>query len=159
MHGWAARDACSATWNWCTNPAFPSEAGKTTEKLDRVGQWHYLPYTYYLLASSPAFKCASPKIIYIIFKSSSHTSKKTQRVSIANNNLLKLFTCTTDVYSENHKKPVNVPSGQNAEIHALNSGGTHRYHWVLNGCTKNGPLKPTGNWKYVYWNRRPPCYI
>jgi hypothetical protein len=51
---WAAREACSATWDLGTNSAFALGPKKTTENFDRVGRLQDLPDAKRLLASSPA---------------------------------------------------------------------------------------------------------
>jgi hypothetical protein len=50
--GRAAYEACSATWNLCTNSAFALGSRKTTENLDRVGRSQDLPDLNWLLARS-----------------------------------------------------------------------------------------------------------
>jgi hypothetical protein len=70
-------------------------------------------------------------LIYIIFKNPVLTSKKTQYVSMTTVSLLMLFEETLAVYSENHTKPTNTLSVQNAELFNAKVGGTYSYHRVL----------------------------
>jgi hypothetical protein len=37
------------------------------------------------------------------------------------------------VYYVNHIKPINAPTGQNAELLIINAGGSYSYHWALKG--------------------------
>jgi hypothetical protein len=41
-NGWAACEACSATWNLGTSSKFALRPRKS-EEIDRVGRSHYLP--------------------------------------------------------------------------------------------------------------------
>jgi hypothetical protein len=47
-------------------------------------------------------------------------------------NWLMLFKKIT-VYSENHTKLMNTLCGQNVEFLVIKTGGTHSYHWALQG--------------------------
>jgi hypothetical protein len=41
-----------------------------------------------------------------------------------------LFRETITVYYENHMKPTNTFSGENAELLNVRAGGTYSYHWA-----------------------------
>jgi hypothetical protein len=83
--GLAAWEACSAMSNLDTNWAFALGLRKSTENLDRVGRSQDLPDAYGLLASSPAFKYASPNgSPYLCWK-------QTQRVAMTTIKWLTLF--------------------------------------------------------------------
>jgi hypothetical protein len=50
-----------------------------------------------------------------------------------------LFTKIIVVFPENHMKPINTLCGLNAELYIhWKAGGTHRYHWDLNGQRSDG---------------------
>jgi hypothetical protein len=49
-----------------------------------------------------------PKLIYILFKNSVRTSKRTPNFTITKINWLMLFKEIIAVYSENHAKPINT---------------------------------------------------
>jgi hypothetical protein len=55
-----------------------------------------------------AFKPLNPKLIWIIFKNSVRTAKKTQHFTITKINWLTLFKEIIAVYSENHTKHINA---------------------------------------------------
>jgi hypothetical protein len=71
-------------------------------------------------------------LVFIIFKHSVLTAKKTQRVSSTKNNWLMLFE-EMIVYSENYMKHITTLCGQSAELLIGKASGTYSYHWVLNG--------------------------
>jgi hypothetical protein len=48
------------------------------------------------------------KLIYILFKNSVHTSKRTPNFTFTKINWLMLFKEIITVYSENHAKPINI---------------------------------------------------
>jgi hypothetical protein len=49
-----------------------------------------------------------PTLVFIIFKNSVRTSKKTQHFTITKINYLMLFKEVISVYSEKHNKPINT---------------------------------------------------
>jgi hypothetical protein len=65
-----------------------------------------------------------PKLVYIIFKNSVRTAKKTQRFTITNTSWLMPFWEITAVYSENHTKHINELCEQNAELLNMKARGT-----------------------------------
>jgi hypothetical protein len=71
------------------------------------------------------------KLVYMIFKNSVRTAKKTLHVTITKINWLILFKEIIDVYSENPTKHVNTRYGHNAGLLIVKSGGTYSYHWTL----------------------------
>jgi hypothetical protein len=73
------------------------------------------------------------KLVWIIFKNSARTAKKTQHFSVTKINLLMLFKKIIAVYSENHMKPINTLCGQNTELLIIKVTSTHTYHWALKG--------------------------
>jgi hypothetical protein len=48
------------------------------------------------------------KLVYILFKNSVHTSKRTPHFTITKINWLMLFKEVIAVYSENHAKPIST---------------------------------------------------
>jgi hypothetical protein len=52
------------------------------------------------------FKSLKPKLVYILFKNSVRTSKRTPHFTITNIKWLMLFKEIIAVYSENHAKPI-----------------------------------------------------
>jgi uracil DNA glycosylase len=73
------------------------------------------------------------KLVYIIYKNSVLTSKKTQHFSIIKINWLMLLKEIITVYSKNHKKPIHTFCGQNAELLNVKAHGTYTYHRALEG--------------------------
>jgi hypothetical protein len=71
------------------------------------------------------------KFIEIIFKNSVPISKETQHISMIKINWLVLFRVITDIYSENHMRPINTLCGQNAELRNVNVCGTCSYPRAL----------------------------
>jgi hypothetical protein len=71
------------------------------------------------------------EFVWIIFKNSVRTAKKTQLFTITNINWLTLFNGIIAVYSQNHMKPVDALCGQNAELLSIKAGGTCTYHRAL----------------------------
>jgi hypothetical protein len=89
---------------------------------------------------SSSFSRLKPKLVYIIFKNSVLTAKKTQLFTIKKINWLMAFREIIAIYS-NHMKPVNALCGQNAELLIIKPGGTYRYHWVLKSQTDLGMIE------------------
>jgi uracil DNA glycosylase len=58
----------------------------------------------------------------MIFKNSVRTTKKTERNSMTTINWLILFKEIITVYTENNMKPINMLSGQNAELLIFEAG-------------------------------------
>jgi hypothetical protein len=56
-------------------------------------------------------------------------------------NWLMFFNKIIAVYSEDHTKPINTLSGQNAELLMVKGGDTYSYHWILKGYTNYNFLR------------------
>jgi hypothetical protein len=63
--GRAAWEACSASWNLCTNSAFALRPMKTTENFDRFGRSQDHPDANWLLANSPALNTKALILVII----------------------------------------------------------------------------------------------
>jgi hypothetical protein len=73
---------------------------------------------------SASFHTLKLKLVFIIFKHSVLTSKKTQSTTIAKINQLMPFREIIAIYSENHVKPTNTLRGPNAELLIVKARGT-----------------------------------
>jgi hypothetical protein len=65
-----------------------------------------------------------PKLVYILFKNSVRTEKKTTRLNYKDQ-LVNAVKKITAVYSENHTKHISTLCGQNTELLIIKAGGTH----------------------------------
>jgi hypothetical protein len=57
---------------------------------------------------SDLINALKPKLVYIVFKNSVRTSKRTPHFTITAINLLTLFKEIIHIYAENHSKPTNT---------------------------------------------------
>jgi hypothetical protein len=89
------------------------------------------------------FTLCNTKLISIVFKYSVPTSKKTKKVSITKTNCLILLMEVIDVYSENHKKPVNTYCRQNSELFNFKVRG-HRAYLTITKTRKGRPRSDPG---------------
>jgi hypothetical protein len=64
----------------------------------------------------------------MIFKNLIRTAKKTQHFTITKINWLMLFGEIIAVYTENHKKPVNIFCEKNVDLLIIKAGGRYSYH-------------------------------
>jgi hypothetical protein len=88
------------------------------------------------------FNPLKPKLVYITFKNSVRTAKKTQHVTVTKINRLTLFKDIIAVYSENRTKRINTKWGKNAELLNVKAVGTYSYHCVVNG---------SGSFQQFFW--------
>jgi hypothetical protein len=70
-----------------------------------------------------------PKLVYILFKNSVRTSKRTPHFTITKIKWLTLFKEIIAVYSENHKKQYI----QNEALLTVKADGSYSYRSALNG--------------------------
>jgi hypothetical protein len=75
----------------------------------------------------------SPTLVWIPFKNSVRTAKKTQHFTIAKINWLTLFEEIIAVHTENHTKHINTLRGQNAAAVNVKARGTYSYDWASKG--------------------------
>jgi uncharacterized protein YktB (UPF0637 family) len=68
-----------------------------------------------------------PKRVWVIFKNSVRTAKKTPHFTITKINWLTLFKEIIAVYTENYTEPINTLCGQNAELLIVKAGGLYSY--------------------------------
>jgi hypothetical protein len=71
------------------------------------------------------------QLVYIIFKNSVRTAKKTQHFTVTKMNRLTLFKEIIGVCSESHTERVNKPCEQSAQLLTVKAPGTYSYRWVL----------------------------
>jgi hypothetical protein len=69
-------------------------------------QFDGLNYAFY--ESSSHIYPLKPKLVYIIFKNSDRTAKRTQHFTTTNTSLLLLFEEIINVYTENHTEPPSI---------------------------------------------------
>jgi hypothetical protein len=74
-----------------------------------------------------------PELVFLIFRNSIRTAKKTQPITITKINQLMLFKEILAVYTRNHMKPTNTLCGQNEELLIVKAGGTCSFHQALKG--------------------------
>jgi hypothetical protein len=67
--------------------------------------------------------------VYILFKNSARTSKRTPNFTITKINWLMLFKEIIVVYSENHTKPINT----NSTLLTVEADGSYSYRSALKG--------------------------
>jgi hypothetical protein len=69
----------------------------------------------------------------MLFKNSVRTSKGTPHFTITKINWLTLFKKIIAVYSEKHKKPINILQNSQYLIVKAGDRATCNYHWALKG--------------------------
>jgi hypothetical protein len=85
-----------------------SSGDTSREVCRRFLNWHRPTQHVSSPIDSNWIKPLKPKLVWIIFKNSVRTAKKTQHFSIARINWLTLFKEVIAVYSENHTRPINT---------------------------------------------------
>jgi hypothetical protein len=75
------------------------------------------------------FNPLKPKLVYMLFKNSVRTSKRTRHFTITKINWLMLIKKIIAVYSENHTKPINT----NAVLLTVKADGSYSYRSALKG--------------------------
>jgi hypothetical protein len=69
-----------------------------------------------------------PKFVWMLFKNSVRTAKKTPHFTVTKISWLTLFKEIIAPYSKNHTKSVNALHGQNAELLDVKADGKYNYH-------------------------------
>jgi hypothetical protein len=67
--------------------------------------------------------------------------QRKHNTSVAKISWLMLFKEIITVYSENHTKPINIHSRQNAELLNVKIGGICSYHWEIRVKECDVPIK------------------